>query len=152
MSRQSIADYLDRLQLEYIVISLRKRIYTKPRDQRYFEKVLAGKKRNIVDISDRNLLPHIFNDKVVRKSYEDKVFSPIGFPNFHYDKMREAQAEEFQVKDHKYYYGEGCDVRVNANKGVRVAKLKSVTKDTAVVSNNDGTLSEHPIENVTRIL
>jgi len=104
----SIISYFDKLQLEYIINELRRKIYHKKKDKTYYSRVLEQKRQNIEDISSRNKLPSIFNDVNVKKLYYDKIYNEFGLPNFMY--RSEAHRAEFELNDIQNYFLVGSEI------------------------------------------
>lgn len=114
---------------------------------------MNAKAKHIRDISERNSLPNIFNDDIVREKYKSKVYPISGFPNFHYGSMRSDQREEFVEKDRNYYYKSGSEVRVDTESGPTIGKiLRTIFESEKVVVAIEGEESTHCISNITRIL
>lgn len=126
----SVYEYLKELQIEYIVLELRKKIYPSSKDKAYFDKVLGFKKPKIEDIALRNSLKTIFEDLKLKKDYSLKVYRE-GYPDFHY--KTEQQREEFQLKDLQYYYSVGADVRFVVENENHIGKIKSFDLDTCIL-------------------
>jgi hypothetical protein len=124
-------DYLEVLQIEYIITELRRKIYVKRKDKDYYQRVLKGKKTKIEDICNRNSLPCIFSDSDEKKKYYQRVYPIVGFPNFFYkDKEKEAESV---VKDFYYYYHVDTDFRILDGEVTRVGKLMSVDQEKGIV-------------------
>lgn len=107
---QSIFEFYETLQREYIVCELRKKIYPRDKDKRYFERTSRFKKSKIEDISQRNQLPSIFNSDQVRNEINQSIFGDLGLPKFSY--RNEDERNELECKDKYYYYRSGVEVRV----------------------------------------
>lgn len=129
----STIDYLEILQMEYIVAELRYKIYKNAKDKAFYLKVMNGKKFKIEDINKRNSLPTIFNDDVVKEKYYKQIYLNSGFPKFMY--VSEKHRLDYQTKDFDYYYTLNCDFKISLNNTVTIGKLKSINKE-----NNEATL------------
>lgn len=119
----SIYQLFERLQIEYIVAELRKKIYPRAKDKDYYKKIMAFKEEKVRDISKRNNLPSIFNDSIIREKMYALVYTK-GYPNFHYEGA--INAESFKEKDLLYYYNVGSEVRINYdNSNVEVGVIRN---------------------------
>ncbi len=118
---QSIYEFYETLQKEYIVCDLRKKIYPREKDKRYYERTLKFKEGKIIDISERNQLPSIFNSESVKKDIVGKIFNEFGLPNFIY--RNEAEKQELRNKDIYHYYGEGVEVKVKSEDGIKIGVI-----------------------------
>lgn len=106
----STFDYLQCLQREYINAELRKRIYPRVKDKRYYEKTMFYKKEKIEDIAQRNKLDTIFNSEQVKRELYDEIYNEFGLPNFLY---RNTDDElEFRRWDVINYYAKKEQVKV----------------------------------------
>jgi hypothetical protein len=123
----STFDYLQVLQLEYTVCMLRKRIYPREVDRNYWGGVCESKKKNILDISERNRLPTIFEDQDIDKSFKNMVYLDKYFPLFTYrDEVQRLKQEKW---DKAHYYRRGESFRVFLNGEQTVLALKFCSKD-----------------------
>lgn len=109
----SIFNYLDALQLEYIQSQIRRKIYPKQKDKRFFDRVLDNKKSKIEDIATRNGLPSIFRDDTLFDGYRERIVEEWGIPSFFY--KDEADRAEFEMKDFRYYFSKGSEIKVKLN-------------------------------------
>lgn len=87
----SIGEYLNRLQIEYIIYELRSKIYPASEDKEKFKQIMYFKKIKIEDISEKNDLDSIFTSTLVKKNLIDNLFKDKFVP------------DDFHGKD-KYYY------------------------------------------------
>lgn len=115
---QSIYEFYETLQIEYLVCELRRKIYPRDKDKRYYRKTALHKENKIIDISERNHLPSIFNDEALKKSLINKIYGDFGLPNFTY--RNGVEKKELQPKDVYYYYNSGVEVRVKTDDGIKV--------------------------------
>jgi len=152
---QSLYEYLEALQLEFIQTELRRKIYSKAKDKKFWEKVLVKKEAKIKDISSRNGLPSIFNNDAIKAQYRSKIFNETGIPNFFY--KNDIDKYEFELKDFKYYFSSGSEVKVITDIGkITIGKISKQPKlnDTTISIKFRGEEQEQicSIEYVTRIL
>ena len=152
---QSLYEYLEALQQEFIQAELRRKIYPKPKDKKFWDKVLEHKEAKIRDIAQRNGLPCIFTDSIIGDQYKAKLVRETGIPCFFY--KNEVDRAEFELKDFRYYYGTGSEVKVLIGDGeVSIGKIVKTPNfgEDAIVVKLRGESEEHItlIEYVTRIL
>ena len=126
----STYQYLQILQLEYIVTELRKKIYVKRKDKDFYKRVLEGKRKKIKDICLRNSLPSIFIEDDAKSKCYGEVYRPFGYPEFHY--KNDEQIQEFKAKDFYYYYYKGADFKVKDEEQTLVGTLISVDEEAEV--------------------
>ena len=146
-------EFLDILQVEFVVTELRRKIYTKKKDKTFFTKVLSKKREKIEDISSRNNLPSIFDDEYTKELYYSKVYTIFGLPDFHY--TTDEQVQEYKNKDIYYYYTLGSQFRVVDSNPIMVGVLKQVNLDnntcTLKIKGSPETKTLH-LENISRII
>ena len=99
---QSLLDFLDCLQKEYLVACLRRNIATTKKDKSYFDYVKTGKQKKINDIANRNYLDTIFTAPELLEEYRKKVHPPFGFPDFQY-RDEDDQFKNFERDFYNYY-------------------------------------------------
>lgn len=126
----STYEYLQVLQIEYIVAELRKKVYVKKKDKEFYKRVLVGKEKKIKDICLRNSLPSIFTSEESKGKCYSEVYNPYSYPEFHY--KNDEQVQEFKAKDFYYYYYKGSDFRVNVEGNIMVGTLVSVNEESKV--------------------
>lgn len=152
----ALYDYFNKLQEEYVVAELRKRIYPKIKDKKYWSKVMSLKKNKIEDIVLRNCLHSIFNNEKVKEKIYTKIYTKTGLPKFIY--RDEGDQQELENLDIEYYYTEGSFFNVYKDDDVLVGKLKSIdfleedienNKANIVIDNEEIKIS---IKNISRIL
>lgn len=139
-----ILDYFDRLQIEYFVNEIRKKIYPTAKDKGYYRKVMEFKKQKIVDIASRNKIPCIFDDASLRAEFIGKVYPDVGLPKF-----------ELDTQDIVNYFHPGCEVKVIVDGELLFGKISSVELEKNVVFVKlKGRSSSKPfkVQTVTRIL
>jgi len=151
----SIISYFDKLQLEYIINELRRKIYHKKKDKTYYSRVLEQKRQNIEDISSRNKLPSIFNDVNVKKLYYDKIYNEFGLPNFMY--RSEAHRAEFELNDIQNYFLVGSEVKFKKEKDNNIyigtiLLFELETKKILIEERENKKLTSCFVESVARIL
>ena len=126
----STYDYLQILQVEYIVAELRKKVYVKKKDKDFYKRVLDGKEKKIKDICLRNSLPSIFEDSRVKSECYSHVYPTVGYPDFHY--KNDEQVQEFKAKDFYYYFYKGADFRLIEEGVTKVGTLVSVDEENQI--------------------
>lgn len=123
----SIFQYLDILQVEFIVAEFRKKIYHSVKSKSYYQEVMNFKKEKIEDISMKNGLPTIFNDKKVREEKYKSIYgNSFGFPNIPYREDVDPKAEELRSSDRYYYYSQGSEVKVKYIEEVVIGTIEEV--------------------------
>lgn len=151
----STYDFLEALQIEYVVAQLRRKIYPKAKDKNYFTRVMDFKKRKIDDIVSRNkYVPTLFTDSTVKETIYNKVYGEFGFPNFFY--KDEAVRAEMEEKDVRYYYMKDVEVKfLTEGNDVLVGTLYSVSPDllSALIKvEGERVTRKIPTRNIARIL
>src|SRR5574343_30651 len=114
----STYEFFEIVQVEYICCRLRAKIYTRPKDKDYWNKVAEGKRRTIEEIADRNKLPSIFSDIDVEAALRRRVFRENTYPVFVYKDENQRLTQEYW--DLLYYYNEGTHVRYETETGIEV--------------------------------
>lgn len=149
----STYEYLQILQVEYIVAELRRKVYVKKKDKDFYKRVLTGKEKKIKDICLRNSLLSIFDcDETKAKCYK-MVYMPSGYPSFHY--KNDDQVQEFKVKDFYYYYYKGSDFRVDVEGNIMIGALSSVDEENNVAYiklKGDSELTPFTLNVIARII
>jgi hypothetical protein len=112
---QSILEFYETLQIEYVVCDLRRRIYPREKDKKFFQKTCNFKEAKIKDIAERNQLPSLFDSDVIKREILAKVHNEYGIPNFIY--RNEAERVELKAKDIYHYFREGSEVKVKTETG-----------------------------------
>jgi len=151
----SYFEYYDKLQREYLLFELRKKIYPSIKDKKYFEKVLSFKKKKILDLSARNQFPSIFSDEQYKNKFYIEFYPKIGFPNFFY--RDENDEEIFKEKDFSFYYLEGSEVKFILGEEVKfrigIIKEKILEEKIVVIEEKDTKeLFDIPLEKVSRFI
>jgi len=139
----TILEYFEKLQIEYFICEIRRKIYPSPVDKRYYKKVMLMKKQKIDDISQRNNLDSIFTNDEVRIDFQKRVYPDVGMPKF-----------DLTEQDIKYYYLEDTDVRVSGEKGILGKITKADLEGYIVFVKPKGVSKDKPfpLKDVTRIL
>jgi hypothetical protein len=147
----SVFQFFELLQLEYIVLELRKKIYPSLSDQSYYERVMKQKREKIEDIGAKNYLPSIFSDQEVKKHKYNQIYNQFGLPNFIY--KDEEQKQKYSLLDKKYYYLPESEVRIMIDADFKIGKIISVdfNKDKSIVI-VEGEKFEVDLEHIGRIL
>lgn len=112
---QSLYDFLQCLQKEYVNAELRSKIYPSIGDKKYYRKVMGYKEEKIEDISMRNQLPSIFNNQDVRNDVYFEVYTNFGCPNFVY--KNETEKEKFKQSDLLNYFAVGGEIKIQKEDG-----------------------------------
>lgn len=151
----SIYEYLQTLQVEYVVAELRRKIYIKKKDILYYTRVIEAKKQKIVDICLRNSLPSIFNHQQTKELIYREVYREFGYPNFHYKEGFEG-VEELQTKDFYHYYVKQTEFKVQVEDGFKVGTLVFVDyenkKFAQVKLRGEREIISVPLQLITRII
>lgn len=144
-------EFFEIVQIEYICSILRARVYPKPKDKEYWNKVAEGKKRTIETIANRNRLPSIFTDSDLEAALSRRVYRENTFPIFCYrDEEQKLNQEYFDLL---YYYSKGIDVRFDIGNGIQVGKVKQYTPfDKNLTIEVDGVDIKVPVKDTVRIL
>jgi hypothetical protein len=101
--RQSIIDYFNTLQVEYLISEIRKKIYPTSSDKRHYEKVMGLKKDKIEDIAAKNSLKSIFNSADKKAEFISSMYPVKGLPNF---------GKHLKDQDVTNYYSKNALVKV----------------------------------------
>jgi len=144
-------EFFVKLQEEYVIAELRRKIYSKAKDKIYYEKVMKFKKEKIDDIVLRNCLPSIFTSESTKQRYYSKIYNKSGLPNFIYKDDTERQVQ--YVLDVQNYYSVNSDVKVDIGEDVEVGSISELNIDKQVVFvkiNNK--ILDFEFSKVTRIL
>lgn len=147
----TIFQFYDQLQLEYIVLELRKKIYPSLSDKEYYTRVMEQKKEKIIDIASKNYLPSIFTDKKIKQHKYNEVYKVSGLPNFFY--KDENHKQKYASLDKKYYYLPGSEIRFIIDAEVKIGKIEEVdfNKNKAIVTCEERKF-EVNLEYISRVL
>jgi hypothetical protein len=151
-----VLQFLEALQVEYIVAELRSKTYRKPKDKTFWkDRVMVGKRTKISDISERNPdAPTIFNSPKELERIKSCIFSEYGLPNYHY--RDDEQKLELENKDFYSYFCKDSDVVVRVSSmDKKVGTLLYVSSDkqfaTVKLRDEEKKTTVH-IANVSRVL
>lgn len=134
---QTLFEYLESLQTEYINAELRKKIYPILKDKRFYERTMRYKKEKIKDIAHRNDLPTIFNNDDEKERIYSKTYTKYGLPNFLYRKKEDI--EEFRKWDVINYFALGSEVKIDEGGGmVSVGTIMDNSNITSIFFDNIG--------------
>ena len=123
----SLYDFFSKLQEEYVCAEVRKKIYTKPKDKGYWQRVMDGKAIKIKDIALRNSLPSIFTSESLKEKVYYRIINKQGFPNFVY--KNEAERLEIEFLDFVNYYRQGCEFKLDVD-GDEICTLTYINTST----------------------
>lgn len=118
----NIYEYLEQLQVEYVSIDLRRRLYNREHDRNYWAKMGEYKKIKIQEIANKNQLPTIFNDQDVFRKTEEKVYVGKSFPMFFYKNIETEN--RLKPWDHFHYYRINSPFRVELFGQQLIAEIK----------------------------
>jgi len=108
---QTLTDYLECLELEYLMCILRSKFYLSDKDKRFYLKTAKLKESKINDIAKKaDVRSTIFTDLQFRQNLLQTITGQGGFPEFIY--RNENSRKELSRKDFRYYYQEGAEVSV----------------------------------------
>jgi len=119
----SVLELFEKLQEEYYINQIRKKIYPVLKDKRYYERVMGHKEEKIRDISDKNKLDSIFTSSEVEKEFRNKVYPDMGPPTF----------RGSNVTDVENYYMMNSDVRVTIDGENKIGKIDHCDLDNNIV-------------------
>jgi hypothetical protein len=154
---QSLLDFYKSLQIEYIVAELRSKIYPKAKDKKYYKnRVMLGKRESILQISERNHLPSIFNSKDKYEEFYKEVHPDWGIPRFTY---RDEESKKWISKSDKLnYYSVNSEFALLLENGcIAICKISNNNavimegKVYVIIRDTDHEI-EVGIENLKRIL
>lgn len=148
----STYEFYEAVQIEYICCVLRARIYPKPKDKEYWNRVAEGKKNTIESISSRNgNLPSIFTDSDLLSALQRRVYREETYPCFVYkDESHKLSQEYFDLL---YYYYKGVEVRFDIGLGVQIGKVCKYTPfDKKILIDCKGEQVQIPVDKVVRII
>tara|TARA_R110000772_G_C13310332_1_gene440663 strand:- start:59673 stop:60176 length:504 start_codon:yes stop_codon:yes gene_type:complete len=132
---QSLLEFYKALQVEYIVAELRSKIYPKAKDKRYYkDRVMQGKRDSIIQISERNHLPSIFNSKHKYDEIYREIHPDWGIPAFTY---RDEESKKWISRSDKLnYYSLHSEFALKLNGGsveiCTIVNNSSLIKDSTV--------------------
>lgn len=119
--KQSIFQFFEALQFEWICNDLREIIYPYATDKLHWKIVKDGKKVKIENIAIKNNLPTIFDDEEMMSTLKQKIYRTTGLPNFLYKDNRQRATQEYY--DMLFFFHKGIDVRIDIAGEVVVCKI-----------------------------
>jgi hypothetical protein len=149
----SIYEFLEILQLEYLTVELRRKIYPKQKDKAYYTKVMLHKKQKIQDIAVRNVLPSLFTSPEIKQALYRRLFQEKGLPNFVYRDEKDKQA--LHHLDVENYYAKGAEVKVFCEEQIIIGEIYEVHLDKKVIfikPRGSESLKPYSMDSVTRII
>lgn len=149
---QTIIEFFESLQNEYVVAELRSKIYPKQKDKKYWrDRVMKGKKDTIQQIAERNNLPTIFNDQRVRDTVYFNIYDISGFPKFVY--KNDEEKRELQDRDFWNYYMKNAEFKIDQSG--TIGYLNEVDRDIEIAElklKDTGEMLEKKLSEIARIL
>lgn len=154
---QSILEFFESLQKEYLIAEIRSKIYPKAKDRRYYkDRVMEGKKRSITQISDRNNIPSIFTSTKMLERITAVVIPEWGLPNFTY---KDNETKDWMANlDKCNYFAVEAEVAIRREDdsveiGTITYNRDLLNKGVVTVRNRElGQTEQISIENLKRIL
>lgn len=145
----SILEYIRVLEIEWWVCNFRRKIYPNPKDKQHFTKVSHLKRLRIIEMSERNELPHIFDDNEMMKNLNKSLSSKGGCPDF--PDKNEVDVYFYYLKDSEIraFYGfDGIGKPI-----IKIGKIVSfdIVCNKVEISLESGDCEILAIEHVTRI-
>ena len=145
----STLEYVRVLEEEWWVNNLRRKIYPGFKDKKRFSRISSLKKARIIEISERNELPHIFNDNDMMRELNKRYSVNGGCPVFP-DRNEEDVINYYNINsDVRCFYGFNED-----NKPIiKIGKIVGFDQlgGTVEVNTDNSNLEHLPIKDVTRI-
>ncbi len=142
------------LQIEYVMASLRSKIYYRKQDKEYYLDLMEKKKAKILDITGRNNLRNIFSDPhYLKGEIEPHVINKVGPPTFHYNSFQHS--EMFKYSDYKCYYSVDSVVSTFVFKEKKIGKVvhyQPFQETLQFQENGSDEVIEVRVEDTTRIL
>ncbi len=135
--------YLEELQKEYFMAKLRYQIHSYDKDRKYYTRVMELKKEKILDIAERNKLPHIFNDEELHDSVRSEIYPRSGLPFF-----------IIEPNEIIRYYSRGTEVRVDLESRTTTGVIVFTNTEKHIVEvklKGDSEATVHPMSRVTRV-
>lgn len=117
-------EYLEILQIEYLSYQLRSKVYPIEQHRNYWRGAMEKKKKTILEISDRNKIGNIFNDRQMEEQIREKFYE-FGVPNFQY--RNEDFRDRWEYWDRFNYYLKGSEVRVESESGTSIGRIVDYT-------------------------
>ena len=151
-----LTDFLEALQIEYLVAEIRAKIYYKPKDKKFWkDRVMVGKKDKITNIIANNpSLKTIFSSEEEKSRIRSKIMKPFGFPNFYY--RDEVQRLELEYKDFFAFFSKGSEIIVKVSEtDTKTGILASTTSDKKFANvklKGEAEIKVVHVDNITRVL
>lgn len=146
----STAEYFINLQKEYLIADLRRKVYFKESDRKYWTKVAAYKRERIEKIALRSNISSIFSDHRLFEEIKFTFYGKGGFPNIPY--KDEYEYSNLHSKDVYGYYAKDIDVRCEIDTVLLLAKvLFVILEKKIVVVLLNGNKFYLPYDKVTRV-
>ena len=144
-------EYFLQLQVEYVAIAIRAKIFYKNKNKLYWEDIRDKKKAQIEILAANNNLRTIFSDPELRSSVEE-IFYKDGQPNFTYrDHANEHKQKPFDLLA---YYQAGEEVSYSSKEGEqgvgKIKKYKLNSESIEIVDKDKLVIA--PIKETKRIL
>lgn len=148
----SVHQLFEVLQEEYIVCELRYKIYPLVAHKEYWRCLMEKKKEKIIDISRRNSLFSIFDDKRIRLDFTNRIIPEIGFPNFIYkDDHQRLLQEKWDI--HNYYLPQTkVKVYSDSNMIFGIINIIDLKERKAIIITDNGQSLTFDLALITRIL
>lgn len=116
--RLSGLDYLNQLQLEYVITKFRLNIYENTKDLYYYNNLLKNKVKKIDRLSSKyNVTETVLNSRLVFSSFLKSFLGSFGYPNFIYRENEENSI--FARLDFKKYYLKDTNVSYIDTEGMQ---------------------------------
>jgi len=109
----SMVEFYEMLQKEYFIAEIKSKLYPSRKQKDFYRnRVMEGKRIKILDISNKNNLPNIFDDEETKNEIRDQIYPVIGLPQF-----------DLTNEEIKYYYSVESEVRVEIEDRPRIGKI-----------------------------
>lgn len=150
---QTLNEFFEILQQEFIICELRAKIYPLEKHKEYWRGLMLKKKEKIIDIAKKNSLFSIFDDDRIKLDYDRKIIPEIGFPNFIYkDDAQRLLQEKWDIHN---YYLPGTEVKVYDKDSLKmrngVIKIVDLPSQRIIIY-FDKEEKSYDLELVTRVL
>ena len=126
--RLTVAEYFNAIQREYLIADFKRKIYANSKDRSYYSKVANFKREKITDISERNCLKSVLNDKDVLKEFRNLLFSESGAPLFY---MNEIDLRNYYTVDCEFSYkGKICILKgcIDDEATIKIDETEKIVK------------------------
>lgn len=125
----SALEYIKVLEVEWWVCNLRRKIYPTKNDKSHFGKVSLLKRNRIIEISERNEIPHIFSDSEMMKELNKRFSAKGGCPDFPGRNEDDIEFYFYQNNEVRCFYGfdkEGKSI-------IKLGKIRSFDIESSLV-------------------